>query len=101
MFIKICTVPFRVVITMANMPSNKAQTNKSQPTIEKIIMLFIREVSIKSLSFIQKNKLRIIIIGLRIKNKIIYTCSHSFRNSSSRWVSIKLQSSLINQLRHH
>ena len=29
MFIKICTVPFRVVITMANMPSNKAQTNKS------------------------------------------------------------------------
>ena len=29
MFIKICTVPFRVVITMANMPSNKTQTNKS------------------------------------------------------------------------
>ena len=76
MFIKICTVPFRVVITMANMPSNKTQT--SQPTTEKIIMLFIREVSIKSLSFIPKKKLRIIIIGLRIKNKTIYTCSHSF-----------------------
>ena len=29
MFIKICTVPFRVVITMANMPSNKTQTNKT------------------------------------------------------------------------
>ena len=29
MFIKICTVPFRVVIMMANMPSNKTQTNKT------------------------------------------------------------------------
>ena len=29
MFIKICTVPFKVVITMANMPSNKTQTNES------------------------------------------------------------------------
>ena len=94
MFIKICTVPFRVVITMANMPSNKAQTNKSQPTIEKIIMLFIREVSIKSLSFIKKKQIKNYNQGLRIKNKIIYTCSHSFRNSSSRWVSIKPQSAL-------
>ena len=66
MFIKICTVPFRVVITMANMPSNKHKQIR-QTTIEKIIMLFIRELSIKSLSFIQKKQIKN--YNYRIKNK--------------------------------
>ena len=67
MFIKICTVPFRVVITMANMPSNKTQTNKTfnyrknynavhQRVVYKVPTFIYTKKQIKNYNYRIKNK---------------------------------------------